>query len=209
MTGIPFQSIPGLILILCAVLLSSSSRGAGPPPVSIVDYMKSIDLDSSFDNRKKLFAEKWPGEEFKGTASQNTRLLKTLLEDSKRILLPLPSTSIENCTRFYSDPEIAKFLTKAFMENASKACIVTGTETPQQKIREKLQEIYRSSTPANGTQFTPEEHKAIHDAAYKAAGCKEDSAAIWGWYVVDKASLPKEVIKIAIDWFGECTVTAD
>lgn len=171
--------------------------------------MKSIDLDSSYDHRKKLFTEKWPGEEYKGTSSQNTRLLKILLADGKSVLLPLPSASIESCTRFYSDPEIAKFLTKAFMENASKACVVTGTETPQKKIREKLQEMYRSSTPANGKQFTPQEHKAIHDAAYKAAGCKEDSARIWGWYVVDKASLPKEVIKIAIDWFGECTVTAD
>src|SRR5699024_9375632 len=44
---------------------------------SIVDYLKSIKVDSSFSNRKKL-AEEHGIKNYKGTASQNTQLLKKL-----------------------------------------------------------------------------------------------------------------------------------
>lgn len=180
-----------------------------PKAVSIVDYMKSVDLDSSFNNRKMLFSKKWPAEDFKGTAEQNTKLLKLLLGESSQLILPFPSTSVDGCKEFYSDPVVAKFLTKAFEENATNACIVTGTGTPQNVIRKKLQEAYKSKKPADGVVFTPEEHKSIHDEAYKAAGCQEDSAKIWGWYIVDTAILPAVVIKKAIDLFGSCTISAD
>jgi hypothetical protein len=196
------------VFVVC-VTFAPSIFADPPKPVSIVDYMKSVDLDSSFSNRKLLFSEKWPAEEFKGTAEQNTKLLKLLLGESSQLILPFPSTSVDGCREFYSDPVVAKFLTKAFEENATNACIVTGTETPQNVIRKKLQEAYKSKKPADGVVFTPEEHKSIHDEAYKAAGCKEDSAEIWGWYIVDTAILPAEVIKMAIDLFGSCTISAD
>ncbi|WP_313429979.1 N-acetylmuramoyl-L-alanine amidase [Siminovitchia terrae] len=44
---------------------------------SIVDYLKSINQDSSFANRKKL-AAKYKIENYKGTPIQNTQLLKKL-----------------------------------------------------------------------------------------------------------------------------------
>ncbi|MBL8871501.1 MAG: DUF3597 family protein [Planctomycetaceae bacterium] len=177
--------------------------------VSIVDYLKAVDMDSSFENRTQLFGERFSGEEYKGTAEQNIKLLKELTNQSSKVLLPIPSASIEKCREFYGDENIAKYFTQEFMKNAMKACVVTGTETPQNAIREKLQQLYSSTKPQNGSIFTPEEHKAIHDQAYKAAGCKENSADLWGWYVVDKANLPEAVVKKSIDWFGKCTVNAD
>src|SRR5690606_397968 len=44
---------------------------------SIVDYLKSIGVDSSFANRKKL-AEKHGIKNYTGTASQNLQLLRIL-----------------------------------------------------------------------------------------------------------------------------------
>ncbi|WP_212949424.1 DUF3597 family protein [Siminovitchia terrae] len=44
---------------------------------SIVDYLKSINVDSSFANRKKL-AAKQGIKDYTGTALQNTQLLKKL-----------------------------------------------------------------------------------------------------------------------------------
>lgn len=44
---------------------------------SIVDYLKSINKDSSFSNRKRL-AEKYGIKNYRGTAAQNSQLLKKL-----------------------------------------------------------------------------------------------------------------------------------
>lgn len=44
---------------------------------SVVDYLKSVKVDSSYNNRKKL-AENYGIKNYKGTASQNTQLLKKL-----------------------------------------------------------------------------------------------------------------------------------
>lgn len=53
---------------------------------SIIDYLKSISVDSSFSNRKKL-AVKYgivkTSNEYKGTATQNTALLKAMRGGSK------------------------------------------------------------------------------------------------------------------------------
>ena len=48
---------------------------------SIVDYLKSIGIDSSFDNRKKL-AKEYGISNYTGTAEQNTKLLN-LMRDKK------------------------------------------------------------------------------------------------------------------------------
>ena len=48
---------------------------------SIVDYLKSINVDSSFSNRKKL-AEKYGINNYSGTSAQNIKLLKTMREDA-------------------------------------------------------------------------------------------------------------------------------
>lgn len=61
----------------------ASKPAASPKPkgdqktASIVDYLKSINADSSFANRKKL-AAKYKIENYKGTPVQNTQLLKKL-----------------------------------------------------------------------------------------------------------------------------------
>lgn len=46
---------------------------------SIVDYLKSINVDSSFSNRKKL-AEKYGVNNYSGTSAQNTKLLNAMRE---------------------------------------------------------------------------------------------------------------------------------
>ncbi len=203
----------GAILFLIAILayfcVESKANAEAPIPVSVVDFMKSVGLDSGFGNRKSMFSKKWPAEEFKGTAEQNRKLLKLLLGERGQFMLPFPSSNIDGCKEFYSNPDVARFLTKTFVANATSACIVTGTNAPQNTIRKKLQDAYKTNKPANGEHFTPEEHKKIHDDAYKAAGCREDSAKLWGWYVVDSVTLPAPIIKIAIERFGQCTIAGD
>ncbi|QDU09650.1 DUF3597 domain-containing protein [Gimesia aquarii] len=205
------KSIRNVLLVAVSTfwLIGSSERCTAKPPepVSVVDYMNSIGLDSSFNNRKALYLKQWPQDFYSGTAEQNIKLLKYLLGQKEYVLIPFPSAAIDGCEKFYSHLIVSKFVTEAFQKNAISACIVTGTKTPQNKIRIKLQEEYLSRKPADGKVFTAEEHKAIHDAAYKAAGCKEDSADLWGWYVVDKQRLPPLIVKQAIEIFGECTIT--
>lgn len=87
-------------ICVCAVL-----HAEPPKPVSVVDYMKSVKLDSSFDNRKLLFLTNWPTEEYKGTAEQNTKLLKHLLGDHRQLMLPFPSSIIDGCKEFVSAHE--------------------------------------------------------------------------------------------------------
>ena len=210
------KKICSLISLLLFVVLSNNNYcSAAPPiPVSVVDYMKSVKMNSSFDNRKELYLKKWPGENFTGTADQNTKLLKNLLNINKHILLPFPSNEVDKCEEFYTHEKVAKYMSKMFQKNAIAACIVTGTKTASKSIRMKLQEIYKNAKPENGETFTYKEHKKFHDQAYKAAGCVEDSAHIAGWFAVDFTSLDilpddfhKKVIKLAIEKFGKCTIT--
>src|SRR5690606_2305544 len=51
---------------------------------SIVDYLNSIGVDSSFANRKKL-AEKHGIKNYKGTAAQNLQLLRILRDGAKPV----------------------------------------------------------------------------------------------------------------------------
>lgn len=44
---------------------------------SVVDYLKSINVDSSMTNRKKL-AVKYEVKNYRGTGAKNTQLLKKL-----------------------------------------------------------------------------------------------------------------------------------
>ena len=53
---------------------------------SIVDYLKSINVDSSFENRKKL-AEKNGIGNYTGSAEQNTLLLNTLRNKSDESII--------------------------------------------------------------------------------------------------------------------------
>src|SRR5690606_13978770 len=63
--------------------LRSGAKPTKPAPKgdmktgSVVDYLKSIGVDSSFANRKKLAAQHGI-KNYTGTASQNTQLLKKL-----------------------------------------------------------------------------------------------------------------------------------
>jgi hypothetical protein len=183
---------------------TNSAFADDPKPVSIVDYMKALGQDSEFPNRKKVFLEHFPGEDYKGTAAQNTKLLEKLVSTKKLLVIPMPSDKVSGCADFYDHPEVSKYLSQAFSKNVVKACIVTGDKEPQNKIRKALQELYSEAKPKNGKTFTASEHKEIHDKAYGIAGCKEKSATIVGWYVVDTAEWPSEIIGIAIELFGKC-----
>lgn len=199
-----------ILLFAPAAALRGQSKPVDPTPaVSIVDYMKTVGLDSGKGNRRKLFEAKWPKEEFKGTAEQNTRLLRHLLAERGQTLLPLPSSKISSCEDFYKHSEIAKYLTTAMQGNVVGACVVTGDNKLSNTIREELQKTYAKTKPADGKVYTAAEHKQIHDAAYKAAGCKEDSAWVGGWWLVNTVSLPKPALKFAIEKFGACTAKED
>lgn len=50
---------------------------------SIVDYLISKGQDSSFENRRRIFARYYPAETYRGTADQNLKLLDTLRKDDK------------------------------------------------------------------------------------------------------------------------------
>jgi len=172
--------------------------------LSIVDYLKELGDDSSFAARKTRFIGLWPTESYTGTAEQNLKLLRHLIEQKKQAIIPFPSGGTGSCASFYNDPVISTKLTKAFKENAISACVVTGTSVSSSRIRQELQNSYVASTPANGEYFTYAEHKAIHDAAYLAAGCTGTSAPEWGWFLVDNIDFYDWLIMSGIAIFGRC-----
>ena len=55
--------------------------------VSIVDYLKELGEDSSFEARKTKFNTISPDEAYTGSAEQNTRFLKHLIESKKKAVL--------------------------------------------------------------------------------------------------------------------------
>lgn len=177
-----------------------------PGHPGVVDFLKSLGINSDFENRRKLFNRRWSAEQYLGTANQNTKLLNYLLRSKNLIRLPFASSDISNCGNFYSNPNVARYLTESFEANAINACIVTGTKVSSDTIRKKLQELYISTKPRNGKTFSATEHKEIHDKAYLAAGCEGDSANIIGWYIVDLGSWPSWSIDLSIQLFGRCTV---
>ena len=89
---------------------SSGKVGGG----SVVDYMKSKGMDSSFSNRKKL-ANKYGIKNYRGTASQNTKLLSKLKGSSSKKKSTSSSSKVSsykgkrveskvNGLRFYNKP---------------------------------------------------------------------------------------------------------
>ena len=52
---------------------------------SIVDYMKGAGQDPSFENRKMLFSQFFPGQEFSGTAEQNQLLMGKMQDPNNPI----------------------------------------------------------------------------------------------------------------------------
>jgi hypothetical protein len=147
------------------------------------------------------------------TKRKKSELLNTFGSDGARVIVPPPSSNTADCWRFYNDPAISQYLTNAFKMNAVKACTVTGQSTAMNAIRNELQVLYSSKSPAKGRHFTALEHKQIHDEAYRKAGCTSESAELWGWVIVDAAgfeaggisvSLREWVVGLSIDIFGRC-----
>lgn len=64
---------------------------------SIVDYLKSRGMDSSFDARRKL-ANQYGISNYSGTAKQNTSLLKNLQQQSQPTQQPQPTSNGQNVT---------------------------------------------------------------------------------------------------------------
>lgn len=177
---------------------------SGPNTLSIVDYLKELGEDSSFPAREVLFGEIWPTESYSGTAEQNLKLLRHIISKRKKAVVPSPSSAIGDCASFYNDPNISQKLTEVFKGNAISACIVTGTDVAPSRIRQELQKAYIATTPANGSYFTPQEHKAIHDWAYLAAGCTSSSAPQVCWILVDSISFWDWAIAAGIAVLGSC-----
>jgi hypothetical protein len=213
----PFILILSLGSVVAQTPTSRTAKEEFPQKltVSIVDYLATKGRESNFEERKKLFAKHIDKDApYTGSAHQNTQLLAKLLEqdkENKLVPVPTPSASTKVCAEFYNDPAISKKLTEAFKSNAIKACAVTGDAELQQKIRKRLQELYIANGPSKGKVFTAKEHKAIHDQAYKEAGCKEESAGLLGWILVDSVSISDPVgaaiIEGAIKHFGPCNAT--
>src|SRR5207237_5735700 len=44
----------------------------------LVDWLRGLGADASFDSRERLFAERFPNEPFEGSAAQNVALWKAL-----------------------------------------------------------------------------------------------------------------------------------
>ena len=59
---------------------------------SIVDYLKSRGMDSSFNARKNL-ASQYGISNYSGTAKQNTSLLKTMQQQSQPKQQPQPASN--------------------------------------------------------------------------------------------------------------------
>ena len=90
---------------------TSTPTPAKPRPNSIVDYLNSIGVDSSYSNRK-ILAEKHGIQGYKGTADQNIRLL-TLMQNEKAsastpVATPAPTPPSKGST--YSGPSIVEYL---------------------------------------------------------------------------------------------------
>lgn len=148
-----------------------------------------------------------------GTKRAHAEFSMLFGSDGTGIVIPPPSSNTADCWRFYNHQAVSQYLTDAFRLHAVKACTVTGNATEMNAIRMELQVLYSSMTPANGKQFTASEHKQIHDQAYKKAGCTTESAALWGWVIVDTVgfqsggrtvSLREWVVKYSIKTFGRC-----
>lgn len=195
-----------LAFIVFSMAVFTQAKAEGPVQlVSIVDYLKATGQPSDMESRKAAFSKSFPDEVYTGTKEQNQRLLAAVSRVQKLLPIPLPSDKITGCTAFYGHAEISKFLTEAFKKNATKACQVTGEEEHAKTIRQSLQKIYTESKPADGKLFTPAEHKAIHDKAYKEAGCSKPSADLYGWIIVDASEWPESWIDFSIKQFGACT----
>lgn len=63
--------------------------------VSVVDYMTKAGQDPSFENRKMLFNQFFPGQEFSGTAEQN-QLLMGKMQDPNNPAKPGPNVDPNN-----------------------------------------------------------------------------------------------------------------
>jgi len=104
---------------------------------------------------------------------------------------PSISNSAKNCESFYDNPCIVAKTSFAFRYNAKLACKygdflnIGGDKEKLAKVRKSLQDQYKNLTPKDGKEFSPGEHKDIHDKAYKDAGCNGSPAAPPYWYIIN------------------------
>lgn len=87
-----YKTIVTILFFVSSVASCPTLSAQQPDQVSIVDYLKAIKVDYSFENRKQLFLEKWPDKTYAGTAEQNTKLLKKLLDEDAEA-----ETAAESC----------------------------------------------------------------------------------------------------------------
>src|SRR5262245_54328939 len=69
-----------LVAFACITTISAQSPKAADPS-SIVDYLKAQQKPSEFNDRATLFAARFTGEKYVGSAAQNVKLLEKLLNE--------------------------------------------------------------------------------------------------------------------------------
>lgn len=128
--------------------------------VSIVDYLKSVNRDSSFSARKKLAAEYGIGG-YTGTASENSALLKLLREGTGAAAPSLPAPKeyekIEGSKPSYSASEAAKAAEALLKEYEGKK--------PGEYVSPYEAELKKILEQAGNTSFS---YEAGRDPLYQA-----------------------------------------
>lgn len=109
---------------------------------SVVDYMKSKGMDSSYDNRKKL-AKKYGIKGYSGTESQNIKLLNKLKggkpAKSKKSSTALPSGVLRRGSRGNDVKQLQRALNKAYFK-VGKVDGIYGART--QDAVERFQKVF-------------------------------------------------------------------
>ena len=155
---------------------------------SVVDYMKSKNMDASFGNREKL-AKQYGIKNYKGTESQNTKLLAKLKAGK-----PKPSKPAKKPASSYKGSSLVDYLKSVGQPSsfkhreklANQKGIINYKGTPSQNTQ--LLNILRngSSTKSSGKSV-----KQMADMIIKGKNVPTGHTAREKWLGIDKATYEK------------------
>ena len=167
---------------------SKPSKPAASKPKtsgSVVDYMKSKNIDASFNNRKKL-ATQYGIKNYTGTASQNSQLLSKLKagnpKPAKKPASSYKGSSLVDYLKSVGQPSSFKYREKL----ANQKGIINYKGTPSQNTQ--LLNILRngSSTKPSGKSV-----KQMADMIIKGKNVPTGHTARQKWLGIDKATYEK------------------
>ena len=155
---------------------------------SVVDYMKSKNIDASFGNRKKL-ATQYGIKNYTGTASQNSQLLAELKagkpKPSKPAKKPASSykgSSLVDYLKSVGQPSSFKYREKL----ANQKGIINYKGTPSQNTQ--LLNILRNGSSTNSSGISV---KQMADMIIKGKNVPTGHTARQKWLGIDKATYEK------------------